>query len=165
MKILFQSLCTKKVNWDERLEGEALTKWKSFINDLSAVKNIRVPRCYANYPQTKSTVRSYQIHGFSDASEKAYAAVVYLRTEFSNGETQVNIVTSKTRVAPIKRQSIPRLELLGVTLLAQLVNSAQQSLQHVLQIDGTFLWTDSFTVLCWIKNAKAWKPYVQHRVS
>ena len=38
-------------------------------------------------------------------------------------------------------------------------------LQHVLQIDGTFLWTDSFTVLCWIKNAKAWKPYVQHRVS
>ena len=142
-----------------------MTKWKSFINNLSAVKNIRVPRCYANYPQTKSTVRSYQIHGFSDASEKAYAAVVYLRTEFSNGETQVNIVTSKTRVAPIKRQSIPRLELLGATLLAQLVNSAQQSLQHVLQIDGTFLWTDSFTVLCWNKNAKAWKPYVQHRVS
>ena len=165
MKILFQSLCTKKVNWDEGLEGEALTKWKSFINDRSAVKNIRVPRCYANYPQTKATVRSYQIHGFSDASEKAYAAVIYLRTEFSNGETQVNIVTSKTRVAPIKRQSIPRLELLGATLLAQLVNSAQQSLQHVLQIDGTFLWTDSFTVLSWNKNAKAWKPYVQHRVS
>ena len=102
MKILFQSLCTKKVNWDERLEGEALTKWKSFINDLSAVKNIRVPRCYANYSQTKSTMRSYQVHGFSDASEKAYAAVVYPRTEFSNGETQVNIVTSQTRVAPIK---------------------------------------------------------------
>ena len=90
---------------------------------------------------------------------------MYLRTEFSNGETQVNIVTSKTRVAPIKRQSIPRLELLGATLLAQLFHSTQQTLQSVLQVEETFLWTDSFTTLCWIKNAKAWKPYVHHRVS
>ena len=162
MKILFQSLCVEKVNWDESLEGEVLSKWKSFINDLSALRNIRVPRCYANYSQTESAVRSYQIHGFSDASERAYAAVVHLRTEFSNGETHINIFI---RVAPIKRQSIPRLEMLGATLLAQLVNSTQQTLQPVLQIEGTFLWIDSFTALCWIKNAKAWKPYVQHRVS
>ena len=126
MKILFQGLCVEKVNWDESLEGEALAKWKSFINDLNTLKNIRGPRCYADYSLAQSTVCSYQIHGFSDASERAYAAVVYLRTEFSNGETQVNIVTSKTRVAPIKRQSIPRLELLGATLLAQLVHSTQQ---------------------------------------
>ncbi|KAL9954863.1 hypothetical protein ACROYT_G042448 [Oculina patagonica] len=165
MKVLFQCLCVEKVNWDESLEGEALAKWKTFINDLNALKNIRVPRCYANYSPTQSTVCSYQIHGFSDASERAYAAVVYLRTEFSNGETQVNIMTSKTRVAPIKRQSIPRLELLGASLLAQLVHSTQQTIQSVLPIEGTFLWTDSFTTLCWIKNAKAWKPYVQHRVS
>ena len=158
MKVLFQGLCVEKVNWDENLEGEALAKWKTFINDLSALKNIRVPGCYANYSPTQSAVCSYQIHGFSDASQKAYAAVVYLRTEFSNGETQVNIMTSKTRVAPNKHQSIPRLELLGAALLAQLVHTTQQ-------IEGTFLWTDSFTTLCWIKNAKAWKPYVQHRVS
>ena len=112
MKILFQDLCIEKVNWNESLEGEALAKWNSFINDLNTLKNIRVPRCYANSSLTQSTVCSYQIHGFSDASERAYAAVVYLRTEFSNGETQVHIVTSKTRVAPIQRQSIPRLELL-----------------------------------------------------
>ena len=142
-----------------------MAKWKSFINDLNTLKNIRVPRCYADYSLAQSTVCSHQIHGFSDASERAYAAVVYLRTEFSNGETQVNIVTSKTRVAPIKRQSIPRLELLGATLLAQLVHSTQQTLQSVLQVEETFLWADSFTTLCWIKNAKAWKPYVHHRVS
>ena len=105
------------------------------------------------------------MHGFSDASERAYAAVVYLRTEFSNGETQVNIVTPKTRVAPIKRQSIPRLELLVATLLAQLIHSTQQTLQSVLRVEETFLWTDSFTTLRWIKNAKAWRPYIHHRVS
>ena len=165
MKVLFQDLCVERVNWDENLEGEALAKWKTFINDLNALKNIRVPRCYANYSPAQSAVCSYQIHGFSDASKRAYAAVVYLRTAFSNGEIQVNIMTSKTRVAPSKRQSIPRLELLGAALLAQLVHSTQQTLQSVLPIEGTFLWTDSFTTLCWIKNAKAWKPYIQHRVS
>ena len=165
MKVLFQCLCVEKVNWDEKLEGEALAKWKTFINDLNALKNIRVPRYYANYSPTQSAVCSYQIHGFSDASERAYAAVVYLRTEFSNGETQVNIMTSKTRVAPTKRQSIPRLELLGAALLAQLVHSTEEALPSVLKIEGTFLWTDSFTTLCWIKYAKAWKPYIQHRVS
>ena len=149
MKILFQGLCIEKVNWDESLEGKALAKWKSFINDLNTLKNIQVPRCYADYSLAQSTVCSYQIHGFSDASERAYAAIVYLRTEFNNGETQVNIVTSKTRVAPMKRQSIPRLELLGATLLAQLIHSTQQTLQSVLQVEETFLWTDSFTTLCW----------------
>ena len=165
MKILFQNLCVEKVNWDDGLEGEALAKWKSFINDLKALAKIRVPRCYTNYSPAQSDVVSYQIHGFWDASERAYAAVVYLRTEFSNGETQVNIVTSKTRVAPIKRQSIPRLELLGAALLAQLTHSTEQALQSILPIEGTFLWTDSFTTLCWIKNAKVWKPYIQHRVN
>ena len=65
----------------------------------------------------------------------------------------------------MKQQSIPRLELLGAALLAQLIHSATQALQPILQIDETFLWTDSFTVLCWIRNEKNWKQYVQHRVN
>ena len=165
MKILFQDLCIEKVNWDEALDGEALNKWKSFIKDLKALKNVRVPRCYAKQQIASSIVRSCQIHGFSDASERAYAAVVDLRTEFSDGETQVSLVTSKTTVTPMKRQPIPRLELLGAALLAQLIHSATQALQPILQINETFLWTDSFTVLCWIRNEKNWKQYVQLRVN
>ena len=158
MRILFQILCIKKVTWDESLEGEVLVKLKSFINNLNTLKNIRVPRCYANHPMTESVMCSYQIHGFSYASKRVYTAVVYLRTEVSNGEIQVNIVTLKTSAALIKPQSIPRLELLGATLLGQLVHLTQQVLQSILQIEGTFLWADSFTTLCWIKNGKAWKP-------
>lgn len=107
MKILFQSLCIEKVNLDESLEGEALIKWKSFVNDLNIPQNIRVPRCYANRPTTGSAMCLYPIHGFSNASERAQAAVVYLRTKFSNGETDVNIVTSKTRVARSNHSQFP----------------------------------------------------------
>ena len=167
MKILFQDLCIEKVNWDEALDGEALNKWKSFIKDLKELINVRVPRCYAKQQIASSVVRSCQIHGFSDASEREYAAVVYLRTEFSDGETPVSLVhvTSKTRVTPMKQQSIPRLKLLGAALLAQLIHSATQALQPILQIDETFLWTVSFTVLCWIRNEKNWQQYVQHSVN
>ena len=68
MKILFQSLCIEKVNWDESLEGEALAKWNSVIEDLKALKNIRVPRRYTNHTVTESSTCSYQLHGLSDAS-------------------------------------------------------------------------------------------------
>ena len=65
-----------------------------------------------------------QLHGFSDASERAYAAVVYIRSTYSDGQVEVRLVASKSRVAPIKRQTIPRLELLGALILAMWTNSS-----------------------------------------
>ena len=53
----------------------------------------------------------FKFHGFCDASEDAFAAVVYVRAVDANGEVCVSLVTSKTRVAPLKRLTIPRLEL------------------------------------------------------
>ena len=76
MKILFQSLCTTGVDWDDNLEGTALASWNSFIVDLQALNEIKVARCY--FRHTNDPPRSYQIHGFCDASDKAFAAVVYL---------------------------------------------------------------------------------------
>ena len=64
-----------------------------------------------------------QLHGFSDASEKAYAAVVYMRSCYDNGTVDVKLVTSKSRVAPLSKQSIPRLELLGALILARLADA------------------------------------------
>lgn len=63
-----------------------------------------------------------QLHGFSDASERAYAMVVYVRSNYNDGQFEVGLVPSKTRVAPIKRQTIPRLKLLGALILAHLAN-------------------------------------------
>lgn len=71
------------------------------------------------------------------------------------------ILTSKTRVAPMKKQTTPRLELLGATILSRLVHNVQKVLPIQPQV---YCWTDSLTVLCWIKNHHQWKQYVQIRV-
>jgi hypothetical protein len=121
-----------------------------------------VPRYY--FSRFNVSITCQQIHGFSDASGKAYAAVVYLRTEYEDHHVETNVIASKTRVAPIRKQSIPRLELLGATILARLVSTISKILWSRLVYPKIFMWTDSFTVLCWIQNDKPWKQYIQRRV-
>lgn len=120
LKNLFQILCSDRVDWDAMLDEKSLSIWNSLVNDLEAVASVTVPRCY--YAHSEMAIKSQQIHGFCDASEKAYAAVVYLRTEYEDRHVHTNIISAKTRVAPLKKQSIPRLELLGANILARLVS-------------------------------------------
>ena len=94
MKMLFQTLCTTSVNWDDELDGRALTGWKSLIKDLQALSDIQVPRCY--FQCLNELFRTHKIHRFCDASDLAFAAVVYLRTTHSNGDIEVNLIASKT---------------------------------------------------------------------
>ena len=101
-----------------------------------------------------------EIHGFGDASDRAYAAVIYLRTVYSDGMVSTCILASKTRVAPMKKQTTPRLELLGATIMSHLVYNILEVLPTQPQV---YCWTDSMTVLSWIKN-RQWKQYVQIRV-
>ena len=84
-----------------------------------------------------------QIHGFSDASRRAIAAVVYTRTVYMNGHIDVKLTASKTKVAPVKKQTIPHLELIRVTLLARFVNSLLTTLEWNVEI---FYWVDSMTI-------------------
>ena len=158
-KILFQVLCKSKQDWDSILDGHLLRQWKQLTEEFEAVSEISIPRCYFHLEQ--HSIISQQLHGFSDASVRAYAAVVYLRTEYENGHVSVCLISSKTRVAPLKEQTIPRLELLGATILSRLVSCIRKNSN--LDYD-TYYWTDSLTVLCWLKNHKQWKQYVKNRV-
>ena len=107
---------------------------------------------------------SVELHGFSDASEKAYAAAIYSRVVSREGEVLVSLLLSKTRVAPLKRVSIPRLEFCAVALLAELG-------AHLLSIKDfqgfpITCWTDSTIVLAWLERpSNAWKTFVANRVS
>ena len=156
MEFLFQELCIEKTNWDTELKGESLRKWKLFLQDLILINCCHIPRCYfARQPVDT------QLHGFNDTSEHAYAAVVYARSTYPDGQVEVQLVTSKSRVALIKKQTIPRLELLGALILAWLVNK----LKSQVDIESpTVLWTDSMTTLCWVKNERVWKQYVGQQV-
>ena len=162
LKLLFQQLCVDKINWDYPLEGLALSEWKKLLNELEAPSEIHIQRYYLN--PNKKIVTS-QLHGFCDASTRAYTAVIYLRCFYSDGVVDVNLVTSKTRVAPIKGQTVPRLELLGAVILARLMYSVYDALQFLLGDVRMFYWTDSYTTLCWIRNQKPWKQYVLQRVT
>ena len=133
-----------------------------FAKEFRALNQVHVPRCYFQVCENLS--RTHQLHGFSDASDKALAAVVYLRTVHDNGDVDVSLVASKTRVAPIKSQTTPRLELMGALLLTRLIKSIVCALRSLKVLSKVILWTDSFTTLCWIKNNRAWKPFIQSRV-
>ena len=161
LKLLFRNLCSENVNWDDPVEGEILNKWKSLIQEFESLGQIRVPRCYFDSSRVPIL---FELHGFSDASSQAYGAVVYFRTVYDDGSVSSTLVSSKTRVAPVKHQTIPRLELLGALMLTKLVLTVKKSLDSLLSLN-CYYWTDSTVVLFWIRNHKPWKQYVSHRVN
>ena len=104
LKVMFQDLCTGQVNWDEPLPVMLKEKLETTIKDLESIAKLRVPRCcilIESYPI------SVCLHGFSDESERAYAAVLYISSTYNNGHTEVRLFCSKTRVSPTKKQTIP----------------------------------------------------------
>lgn len=110
------------------------------------------------------TVRSYALDGFCDASLKAYAAVVYLRFE-TETNTYSHLLCSKTQVAPLKKVTIPRLELLSALLLARLISTITNALESEIELAKPTCHTDSQVALCWIKGVdKEWKQFVQNRL-
>ena len=161
-KVLIQELCRAKVTWDESLEGRLLETWQALVQGLCAVQPIRVPRCYC-LSQTHTT-NTYQLFGFCDASTTAYAAVVYLLLRNDLRQT-TRLVACKTRVSPIRPQTIPQLELLGALLLARLLTSVTSSLSTELCLGPPVCYSDSQIVLFWIKGVtKEWKPFIHNRV-
>ncbi|XP_051165703.1 uncharacterized protein LOC127284351 [Leptopilina boulardi] len=105
-----------------------------------------------------------ELHGFSDASTAAYAAVVYLRVISRSGDVQISLLSSKTKVAPEKQLSVPRLELCGAVLLARLM----KQLLALSEFNSfqSYCWTDSSIVRAWLKLPSShWKTFVANRVS
>ena len=105
-KILIQQLWELKIDWDDPVPEDVHDAWLQWRTDL--LSQMTIPRCYSN---KESQVLSTEIHGFSDSSEVAYAAVVYLRISDTSNQTHLSLVMSKSKVAPIKWLTIPRLEL------------------------------------------------------
>ena len=161
MKILLQQLWELKLGWDDPVPQEVYDTWSQWRSELKLISERHIDRCY--FPKD-ARITLMELHGFSDASERAYAGVVYLRMSDSEGHVHVALMMSKTKVAPIKRVTIPRLELCGAHLVAQMLHHVKEVLHLPLQ--AVRAWTDSTIVLNWLNgNPRRFKTYVGNRVS
>lgn len=158
MKILFQHLWLYDLSWDDPLPAFILEEWIALKESLHHLRRIRIKRWI---PHSGGKL---QLHGFCDASEAAYAAVIYARTVSEDGTVEVNLVVAKTRVAPIQQISLPRLELLAAELLVELLMKVLESFTH-LEVDMV-AWSDSQIVLHWLSSLpRKWKTFVANRTS
>ncbi|KAK7880766.1 hypothetical protein WMY93_032579 [Mugilogobius chulae] len=163
-KIIVQRLWDKKRGWDDpNLPEELLQAWRLWEEELPHLSQITLPRCYTSHA-TDCSNSSRTIHVFCDASERAYGSVAYLRTDSGEGDVQVAFLAARSRVAPKKQLSIPRLELCGALTGAQLASVLIKEL--TVQIQAVVYWTDSTTVLHWLQSDSCrYKVFVGTRVA
>ncbi|XP_075223913.1 uncharacterized protein LOC142325766 [Lycorma delicatula] len=146
----------KDLGWDQQVPGALQLKWNEYRESLRILNQLSVSRRIS----IRNSDQAFEIHGFSDASEKAYEVCLYMRTVAENGEVNVMLICSKARVAPLKLTLLPRLELCGALLLAQLLQKTLKALD-LFNINNITLWTDSTIVLHWLNSPpKTWQTYV-----
>ncbi|UYV69619.1 hypothetical protein LAZ67_6004108, partial [Cordylochernes scorpioides] len=159
LKIIMQELWRSGTGWDEHIPNDIKEKWNNFRAELLKLGELSIPR----YVWACEGDRDVQLHGFCDASSVAYSAVCYLRTVSLDGQVHISMLAAKTRVAPCKSLTLPRLELCAALLLSQLYRSVIDSLK--IDIGRAYLWSDSQISLSWIKSdPNRWKTFIHNRV-
>lgn len=158
-KLLVQTAWLQQLDWDAPLAGEEAVLWFGLEEELPLLEEIRLPRWF----RCDDPACILELYGFSDASERAYAAVVYLRA-IVDGQPSTSLIVAKTKVAPLRRVSIPRLDLCAAALLAKLAEHTRLTLS--LETTAVHLWTDSTVTLGWVRGHPAkWTTYVANRVA
>lgn len=160
-KYLIQQLWVLGIGWDEKPPDRILEIWENYKSQLHLISSLNVPRRI-----TCDDVIYYELHGFCDASEKGYAAVAYLRALFHNSQYRVSLVSGKSKISPLKRISLPRLELCAAVLLSDLIAAISKTLENNLKFCKLYAWSDSMVTISWIKSSPhRWKTFVANRVS
>ncbi|XP_075163165.1 uncharacterized protein LOC142235792 [Haematobia irritans] len=158
-KILMQQLWLEGIGWDDNLGPESQATWNRLVFDFPHINSISIPRWIQCCPTD-----TLEIHGFSDSSQAAYCACVYLRCQTNKSVVFSNLLVAKSKVAPLKPVCLPRLELNGAFLLAKLVNYVTSNFDF--KISSITLWTDSSIVLGWLsKPPWCWETYIANRTS
>jgi hypothetical protein len=158
-KMLMQTIWSEHIGWDESLPSSMHQEWLNYYRSLNVLNELRIPRHVLRV--NRDTI---QLHGFSDASAKAYGAVIYLVCTDSNGQTASSLLCSKSKVAPLKTVTVPRLELCAAHLLAKLYVSVSEALN--VPIFSSTLWSDSTITLAWIRQCPSiLRTFVANRVS
>ncbi|XP_017469233.1 PREDICTED: uncharacterized protein LOC108361176 [Rhagoletis zephyria] len=157
-KVFIQRMWSAGLSWDAPLSDDLRDDWINYRSKLELLNKVRVNRWLGMAHGVQTT-----LHGFCDASSQAYAAVIYTRTVGAGERVQLALLTARTKVAPLKGSTIPRLELSAALLLAETLQAVRSALG--LMNAPYYLWSDSSIALCWIKKQPTTlKLYVSNRV-
>lgn len=116
-KILMQAIWRAQIDWDDEVHKEIANRWLKIWECIDSVEQVRLPRWLVMSDEVP-----LQLHGFADSSIEAYGCVIYLRVVDKCGNISSRLTVSKSRVAPLKKVTIPRLELASTELLAKLID-------------------------------------------
>ena len=155
-KLLTQDLTRIMSDWDE------ISRWKYCLRKLQSVQRLRINRCLS--PAALEGIAKSELHAFNDASEFDYGATVYLRVFSRDGGVKCSLLMAKSRVAPLKSVTIPRMELAGAVLSVKLVNFVKEEL--AIPLNSETFWTASVVVLHFIRNRSTrFDVYTSNRLS
>ncbi|KAK9739528.1 Pao retrotransposon peptidase [Popillia japonica] len=158
-KILLQKLWLCKLDWDDPIPPEICQEWLSFCSDLQFLKDIIIPRQVLEKLENNT---GFDLIGFCDASQHAYASCVYARSIDAHKNVKIELFCSKTKVPPLKVLTIPRLELMSAVLLAELMSKVSKLLTVNHEVS---YWSDSKIVLAWLnKNPKHLQTFVVAKI-
>ncbi|XP_072401109.1 uncharacterized protein [Diabrotica undecimpunctata] len=156
-KLLLQKLWEKRQGWDAPVKNDMAEEFFDWVSHLPELSSIEIPHWIQSGPMEAD---HWSLHMFSDASNKAYAAVVFLRV-VRNDVVLIFLVAAKSRVAPLKKIFILRLELLAATTGVRLYQSVKRQFSQYVE---SYFWSDSTTVLSWIQRKGDWSIFVFNRV-
>ena len=114
----------KPLSWDEEVPDEFKVKWKRYIREAAALKQVKFPR--GVHPKRKEGPPI--IVGYWDGSSRAYAAVIYMVWELMNEENKVSFMCSKAKVTPAKGLTIPKSEMNSLVLCSRLMKTVVTSM-------------------------------------
>ena len=163
LKQIFQEICKLKTNWDVQLPKDVCHRWCELMVDIKRKTLITIDRCVLS-EISFGDIKVIELHGFADASNVAYGGVVYVRV-VTHQVTIVRLIAAKSKLAPLKGETTPRLELKASLVLAQLIISVKTAIQDCHKIENIFCWSDSNVVLYWIyTDYKKQKEFVENRL-
>ncbi|GBN56675.1 hypothetical protein AVEN_110041-1 [Araneus ventricosus] len=159
MKLLLQNTWERDLQWDEPLPPDIHETFQPWLDEVDTVSQISLSRPYFLNSETEPA----EIRIFSDASPKAYGCVAYFR-KVTDGTISSSFIVAKCRLAPLKKLSLARLELMGALVSAKLAEYLQKTFPWITS-DHIFFWSDSQITLHWINgDPLRWKEFVRNRV-
>ena len=161
-KLIMQELCRKNLGWDDDIPEEDLSRWRGWLEELPKLEKLAVKRCLR--PCDFEEISSSELHHFSDASQKGYGAVSYLKIVDKRGRGHCSFIMGKSRLAPLKAVTIPRMELSAAVIATRLDQIIRSELD--IEIDRSYFWTDSTCVLRYVHNeATRFQTFVANRIT